>query len=292
VTYLGSKGTHLPLTWNINQPATPGTAALQSRRPYPQWGTITWVDGVGNSTYHSLATRLEKRYANGLSALVSYTWSHSIDTGANPAGNGDGEAAIMDISNIRGNTGNSSFDVRQRFVTSLVYELPFGKGKAFGANTNRVVNAVISGWQTNGIFTFQSGSPFTVITGTDLSNTGTRNRPFVVGNPNLANPTPNEWFNVLAYRNSVPVPGVPAFGYTPRNDLTGGGVQNIDFSLSRNIRATERINVQFRAETFNILNHANFGLPLHDASSPGTFGVVTQTSTDSRKIQFGLKVVF
>ena len=292
MTYLGSKGTHLPLNYNINQPAAPGVAALQSRRPYTQWGAITWVDGIGNSTYHSLAMRLEKRYSKGLSSLVSYTWSHSIDGGANPAGSGDGEAGIMDISNLRSNTGTSSFDVRQRLVTSLVYELPFGKGKSFGANANPVLNAIISGWQTNGIFTFQAGSPFTVITNSDLSNTGGNNRPFVIGEPHSDSPTVDKWFNTAAYRNSVPVTGVPAFGNAPRNDLTGPSLKNVDFGLSRNISATERLKVQFRAELFNIFNHANFGLPLHDASSAGTFGKITQTASDSRKIQFGLKLVF
>ena len=293
VTYLGSKGTHLPLTYNINQPAAPGIASLQTRRPYTQWGAITWVDSIGNSTYHSLATRLEKRYSKGLSSLVSYTWSHSIDGGANPAGSGDGEAGIMDISNLRGNTGTSSFDVRQRLVTSLVYELPFGKGKSFAANANPVVNAIISGWQTNGIFTFQSGSPFTVITGSDLSNTGGNNRPFVIGDPHINNPTVDKWFNTAAYRNSVPVAGVPAFGNAPRNDLTGPSLKNVDFGVSRNISATERLKVQFRGELFNIFNHANFGLPLHDASTnAATFGHITQTANESRKIQFGLKLVF
>jgi hypothetical protein len=279
--------------WTINQPSTPGTAPLQTRRPYPQWGSITWVDSVGNSSYNSLAARLEKRYANGLSALVSYTWSHSIDSAANAAGNdGDGEAGIQDVSNLRADRGNSAFDVRQRFVASLLYELPFGQGKAFGDNTSKPVKEIISGWQINAIFSSQSGMPFTVITSTDLSNTGTNNRPFVVGDPHLSNPSVNEWFNITAYRNATPVTGVPAFGNAPRNDLGGPGLNNLDFGLSRNIKATERLNVQLRAEAFNILNHANFGLPLHDASSLGTFGKIVQTSTNSRDIQLGLKVVF
>jgi hypothetical protein len=293
VSYLGTKGTHLPLTWDINQPATPGAAALQSRRPYPQWGNITWVSSGGNSNYNSLAVRLEKRYSNGLSALASYTWSHSLDDGYNPgAGDGDGEADIQDVSNIRANRGNSGFDVRQRFVASVVYELPFGQGKPIFDKTSKPVKAIISGWQINAILTSQSGMPFTVITSSDLSNTGAVNRPFVVGDPHLSTPSVNEWFNTAAYRDSTPVDGVPAFGNAPRNDLAGPMLNNLDFGLSRNIRFRERMNIQFRAEAFNILNHASFGLPLNDASSPGSFGTIVQTSTNSRDIQLGLKVVF
>ena len=129
-TYLGSKGTHLLLSRNLNQPA-PGPGAIQARRPYPQWGSINWVDAIGNSTYHSLALRVERRYTNGLSLLAAYTYSHSIDLGG---GSGDGEASIQDPRNVAANKGSSDFDIRHRLVTSLVYNLPFGKGKGWGAS--------------------------------------------------------------------------------------------------------------------------------------------------------------
>jgi hypothetical protein len=288
VTYLGSKGSHLFESYDINQP-TPGAGAIQSRRPYPQWGPITWVDPVGNSDYQSLSARLERRYSNGLSLLMSYTYSHSIDE--DPMNDsGDGEVAIMNPLNIAANRGDSPFDIRQRLVTSLVYELPFGSHRAFGSNLPRYLRAPISGWETTAIATEQTGPPFTVITSKDISNTGAANRPFVIGDPVLANPIPTDWFNAAAFNITLPT-GTYAYGNEGRNNLRAGGIQNLDFGLFRNFTLTERFALQFRSELFNITNHPNFGLPVNDVSS-SSVGRVTQTSTTSRDVQFALKLVF
>jgi Carboxypeptidase regulatory-like domain/TonB dependent receptor/TonB-dependent Receptor Plug Domain len=284
-TYLGSKGTHLLLSRNLNQPA-PGPGAIQARRPYPQWGSITWVDAVGTSTYHSLAVRLERRYSNGLSLLASYTYSHSIDQGG---GSGDGESAIQDPRNIAANTGSSDFDIRHRLVTSIVYQLPFGKGRGLGGQLPALLRAPISNWETTAIVTLQSGPPFSVVTSTDISNTGGANRPFLVGDPSVLDPSPTRWFNTAAFSITLP-PGVYSYGNLGRNTLRADGTQNLDLGIFRNFALREKLGLQFRGEIFNVLNHPNFGLPIHDASS-STFGQVTQTSTASRQIQFGLKLV-
>ena len=285
-TYLGSKGTHLPLTRNLNQPV-PGPGTIQSRRPYPQWGSVTWVDSIGNSSYNSLAVRVERRYSAGLSLLASYTYSHSIDNGG---GSGDGEASIQDPRNVAANRGDSEFDIRHRLVTSVVYELPFGKGRSIGSGLPAFLRAPISGWETTGIITLQSAPPFTVTTSTDISNTGGNNRPFQIGDPHLANPTPTSWFNTAAFSIAQPA-GTYSYGNVGRNTLRGDGTQNIDIGLFRNFSITEKVGLQFRTEVFNVMNHANFGLPVRDFSS-SSFGQVTQTSTSSRQIQFGLKILF
>ncbi len=290
VTYLGSKGDHLPLSYNLNQP-TPGPGPIQSRRPYPQWGSINWVDSIGFSTYNSLSARLERRYTNGLSLLASWTWSHSIDDGG-LGDSGDGEVAgIQDPRNIvASNKGSSPFDIRQRFVASLVYQLPFGSGKKYGAGLPGYLRVPISGWETTAIVTSSSGPPFSITTSTDLSNTGASTRPFVVGDPNLSNPAPTRWFNTAAFSLSLP-PGTYSYGNVGRNTLRGDGVQNVDFGLFRNFAIRERLSLQFRAEIFNLFNHADFGLPVGSINA-SNFGQVTQTSNPSREVQFSVKVVF
>jgi hypothetical protein len=284
-TYLGSKGTDLSVSLPFNQPA-PAAGAIQARRPYPQWGPISFVEAAGNSTYHSLAVRLERRFAKGLSLLTAYTYGHSID---DVPGSGDGETGILDPHDLAGSKGNSTFDVKHRLATSFVYQLPFGEG-GIGAHAVRPVRAVISGWETTGILTLQTGSPFSVVTSKDISNTGAANRPFVVASPALADPTATEWFNTAAFSLVEPA-GTYAYGNAGRNILRGDGLKNLDFGLFRHFPISERVGLQFRAETFNIANHTNFGLPVNDASS-SSFGQVTLTSTSSRDVQFGLKLLF
>ena len=291
MTYLGSKGTNLAMNYNLNQP-TPAVGAIQARRPWNQWGNVTWVNSGGNSTYHSLAMRLERRYSNGFSALSSYTWSHAIDLGGGSGGGtGDGESAIMDPRNVAANKGNSTFDIKHRSVTSVVYELPFGEGKAFGANLPKGLRYAVSGWEMTGIMTFQSGPSFSVTTTTDVSNTGGANRPFVIGDPHLDSHSPTRWFNTAAFTVTNPFGTGFAYGNTGRNNLRGDGQRNLDFGMFRNFKFSERLTAQFRGELFNILNTASFGLPAGNINA-SNFGQVTSTSTSSRQIQLGLKVKF
>lgn len=289
LTYLGSKGTHLPLAYNINQP-DPGPGSIQSRRPYRQWSNITWRDAVGTSNYHGFSLRVERRFSQGLAFLSSWTYSKSIDLGAPPSTSGDGEAGVQDPKNLRAERGLSEFDTRHRFVTSVVYDLPFGRGRRWLSHAPTVVDYILGGWELTGIFTLQSGRPFTVITGRDISNTGATNRPFLVGDPKLDHPTADRWFNINAFSDTLP-PGVFAYGNVGRNTLIGDGVNNLDLGLFKNFDLGEERRLQFRAEFFNVANHANFGLPVRNRSS-SAFGSVQQTSTLNRQIQFGLKFIF
>jgi carboxypeptidase family protein len=289
IGYLGSKGTHLPLNRNLNQAtAGPGTTAqVQARRPYPQFGNITWIESVANSSYHSMELKAEKRYTKGLSLLGSYTFSKSIDNspGISTASNAS-SAVAQNAFDLRAERGLSDFDVRHRFVANTIWEIPLGKGhKVFGGGT---LAHVFGGWQASGILSLQTGRPFTAVLNGDISNTLNRNdRPNLVGDPNSGPKTVEQWFNKAAFQTQ----GVGSFGTAGRNVIIGPGLQNFDFALSRNFNVTERFRVQFRTELFNAFNHANFNYPAATANAPQTFGQIT-SALDPRQMQFGLKVIF
>jgi hypothetical protein len=289
VGYQGSKGTHLPLLYNINQPP-PGlgtTAQKQALRPYPQFGNITFLDAVGNSSFNGLLTKLQQRYSNGLSFLVSYTYGKSIDnTPGTPYNVTPSRSSAANPQNLRGERGLSGFDLRHRFVFSPVYELPFGKDKPF-LNSNMFENWVLGGWQVSGILTVQSGRPFTVLVSQDNANVlGNVDRPMVVGDGNAGPKTVQQWINVSAFQLAP----AGTFGNAGRNNLIGPGLTNLDLVLSRNFQIMERFGLQFRAESFNLANHPNFDLPSQTFGVPG-FGSITAAEAP-RQIQFALRARF
>ncbi|HEU0184556.1 MAG TPA: carboxypeptidase regulatory-like domain-containing protein [Blastocatellia bacterium] len=286
VGYLGSKGSHLPLNRNLNQ-ATPGPAQqIQARRPYPQFGNITWIESVANSTYHSMELKAEKRYTKGLSLLASYTFSKSIDNSPGISTSSSASNAVaQDARDLAAERGLSDFDVRQRFVTSAIWEIPLGKGhKVLGGGP---LAYIFGGWQASGILSLQTGRPFSATMSGDFSNTLNRNdRPNLIGDPNSGPKTVEQWFNKDAFQSTA----TGSFGTAGRNIITGPGFQNLDFALSRNFSVTERFRIQFRTELFNAFNHANFNYPgaTFNASS---FGQIA-SALDPRQIQFGLKIIF
>ncbi|MBI1791752.1 MAG: TonB-dependent receptor [Acidobacteria bacterium] len=306
VSYLGSQGHKLPIQWNINQ-ALPGAGSVASRRPYPGYGNITggFVSSIGNSSFHALQVRGERRFSRGLSFVSSYTWGKSIDDGAGVSTGSDSSGVAQNARNLRAERGLSDFDVPQRWVLSWVWDLPFGANAS-----NRAAKALIHGWQVTGILTLQGGRPFTVLTGTDQSNTdGGADRPNVIGEWRVPERAPDRWFNpctLLANgtrrncaSNDTPAWQVAApntFGNAGRNTLRGDGLKNFDFGFYRPFRVTERITLQFRTEFFNLLNHPNFFLPTANSSS-GAFGRVARAAFQAqtgaqRQIQFAMKIVF
>ncbi len=288
IGYAGSDSTHLPATLNVNQPAPSPTGSVASRRPYPQYGNISYTDDSATANYNSLQVLAEKRYSSGLAITVSYTWSKSLDT----VGDGSGDASAPPYTYYWRQTmyGPSSFNVPQRLTISYVYELPFGAGKKYLNGANVVSKWIVGGWQLSGIGTFESGRPFTLLISKDQNNTGgaSIDRPNVVGNPyNVpGGQSPNEWFNPAAF-------ALPAFGTDGnlgRNTLVGPRYDSLDVSLIKNTRIGESRNLQFRAEFFNSLNHPNFDLPnnLIDSAQAGYI----LSAEASRQIQLGLKFVY
>jgi hypothetical protein len=289
VNYQGSKGTHLPLYYNINQPP-PGlgtVAQKQALRPYPQYGNINFLDAVGNSNFEGLLTKLQQRYSNGLSFLVSYTYGKSIDdTPGTPYNVVPSRSSAENPQNLTLERGLSGFDIRSRFVFSPVYELPFGPGRKY-LSGNKVAGWLVGGWELSGIFSTQTGRPFTVLVSTDNANVlGNVDRPNIVGNANAGPKTVQQWINVSAFQLAP----AGTFGNAGRNNVEGPGLTNLDISLSRIFKVTERIAIQFRAESFNVANHPNFDQPSQ------TFGVAGFGSIPSaeapRQLQFGAKVRF
>jgi hypothetical protein len=201
--------------------------------------------------------------------------------------------------NLGADRGLANFDARHVGVIAVTYALPFRHGKQFLANTQGFANAMASGWTLNSIVTLQSGFPFTPQLSYNPSNTGdTRNpvRPYV--NPNFSGPvilgSPNQWFNPAAFLQPPNNSGF--YGDLGRDTLIGPGVAVWDFSVLKDTHIRERLNLQFRAELFNILNKANFNTPNAVVFTPTgvspTAGIITSTSTTSRQVQFGLKLLW
>ena len=296
VAYVGSKGTKLLTARDINQPQPsalpPGLPFVP--RPDPRFDDIDLLESRASSNYHALQTRYQQRLSRGFTALASYTWSKSIDDASNFFSSAGDPNFPQNSFNAAAERGRSNFDVRHRLSVSYSYALPFGKGQSY-VNDDGWVSTLLSGWETYGIVTLQSGRPFTVALLPEIDNSGTgrsilgfgnNDRPNLVGNPELSSPTTAQWFNTSAF--AFPAPGT--FGDAGRNILDGPGFQNLNASLVKNTSFTEQVKLQFRAEVFNLFNHPNFNLPDNFLGSP-TFGRIT-SARDPRHIQFGLKLLF
>lgn len=292
VAYVGSKGTKLIGARDINQPR-PGpklpNPLIPYLRPDPRFEDITFQGSSASSNYHSLQTRFQQRLANGLSALASYTWAKSIDNTSGLFTSAGDPNFPQDSLNLRAERGRSNFDIRHRFSLSYAYDLPFGK------SAQGWEKGLLAGWQTYGVITLQTGRPFTValLSDIDNSNTGRSNlgfgandRPNLIGQAKLDNPTPERWFNTAAFQFAAPF----TFGNAGRNILEGDGYQNVNFSVVKNTGLRENLNLQLRAEFFNLFNHANFDLPDNFLGSP-SFGTV-RSAQSPRRVQFGVKLLF
>ncbi len=241
------------------------------------------------------------RFSNGLSFRGAYTWSKTIDDGdsLNATTSGGEPALASNPFDLRADRGLANFDVRNVGVINAVYALPFGHGKQYLSNAGGFVNALAADWTLNSIVTLQGGFPFTPQLSYNPSNNGdTRNpvRPFVnpafTGNVILGNVS--KWFNPAAFL--APPNGSGFYGNLARDTFIGPGLATWDFSALKEIPVREKVNLQFRAELFNLLNRANFNQPNAVVFTPTgvspTAGVITSTSTTSRQIQFGLKLLW
>ena len=285
----------------------PTVQRAQLLRPYPQFTTLfNEGDPVGHSSYHSMQLQFKQRFGAAL-VTIAYTVSKAIgdtearlDTGGNST-----NAGFLNIYNRRQNRALSAYDVPQRLAVSYSWELPFGKGKRLLTNLGPL-NRVVSGWQVNGIYTAQSGRPISVATNTNLTGNftqitdvyGTFVSNSVPNNngqsPKLEGPAVerlNRWFDVSTFSQ----PPAFTYGTSPRSlpDVRAHGLNNMDFSLFKNnpFGRDGRFNLQFRAESFNIANHVQFGVPA-TLFGNATFGVVSSQANNPRQIQLALKLQF
>jgi len=304
LSYNGNHSTRLPIIADYNQavPNLPGqTLAYTARVPIPTFGPITWLDPAGDNHYNGLSARAEHRFTKGLYVLNSFTWGKGM---------GDSEQALeyyagyyqanpQDIHALSAEKGPSSFDVKLNNVTSVVYQLPFGKDRQYAANMNPVLDAILGGWEITGLNSAHTGTPLDVIysaTGANqissLSN-DYRGQPF---------PRPNVTGNALSqsrssmlntyfagYTFTTPPASAP-FGDVGRNAFRAPNFDQWDCSVDKSFRVGEKARLQFRSEFFNILNHTNFGIP-DSKTTDAAFGTIRATYP-SRQIQFALKASF
>jgi hypothetical protein len=264
----------------------------QLLRPYPEWQTVA-SDGtaIGNSEYEALQTSLTKRFSGGVSLIAGYTWSKLMSDISDGVWAGAPSGTIRSWYCVRCEHSPSTYDAPHRFTLTATGELPFGKGKMFGSTWNGFINAILGGWQANGILPLASGFPLVFATANNTSYTfGGGQHPNVVGNPVLSSgQSIYEWFNTAAFAQPANfTSGNLSRTYTGvRTDWT----RNLDASLFKSFLLTERFRLQFRAEAFNIANTPIFAAP--GATLNGAnFGVVTSQSNTPRNLQLALKLLF
>ena len=277
---------------------------------------IDWFRSTGSSNYNSLQARFEKRFSKGLQFQASYTWAHSLDIASNAnLGPTQNNSDFRDFRIPQQEYGNSDFDVRNRLVINSIYELPIGRGKHFLGDAQGFVNQVVGGWQVANIISISSGNWYTVLdsngnfANADGGAGGVSQRPDVVGdwnrpgqiaaNPTCVGPTrihtPSAWFNTCAFVD----PALGSFGDVGRNTVESPGYRTWDFSAFKFFKTSERTELEFRAEFFNLLNHTNFLFANsgpqngNNATILGTsqFGSLT-AARPPRQIQFALKFSF
>ncbi len=304
LAYNGSHSLRMPIIADYNQavPNLPGQSlGVQARRPDQSFGALTWVDPAGNNNYNGLSARVEHRYSAGLYFLNSFTWGKALGdseqaleyysnlTGANP----------QNIRNLAAERGPSSYDVKFINVTSVLYQLPFGKGRKFMNRVNPILDAVLGGWDVNAINTANTGLPVNVYYTPAAANDVTgaiaeyRGQAFVrpnVSGSGAGQSTPQSLLTFFAGYTFTTPPASAPFGNLGRNGFRIPGLAQLDFAVNKNFRITEGIKLQFRSEFFNVLNHTNFGPPSNVFGS-SSFGTIT-TTLPARQIQFGLKLLF
>jgi hypothetical protein len=277
-SYVGNKGTHLERNFNLNDPPqAPGT--VQPRRPYQPFGSINYYESGRDSITHQMQLGAVRRFASGMAFQIEYQFTRAL--GEHTYGN-----APMDNTNSRLDRGNLDYIRRHYAAANYMYDLPFGKGKRWLASLPGAAEKLAGGWQLAGILTMGGGQPYSV-SFTSTTTGWTSSRADIVGNPALDNPTIRKWFNTAAF--AVPQPFT--YGNSARNLLFGPGFYSWDAAVFKSTPLTEKLNLEFRAESFNLFNHANFGNPASNISVPATVGTISSAS-DGRTIQFGLRLSF
>jgi hypothetical protein len=308
--YVGNKGTHLPRFIEAN-PAIYGPGATadnaDQRRPYAGCSTVLGTCAFSSvgliadnnaSTYHAFQAAFSRQFSRGVSFLASYWWSKSLDYSSSLNLSGSAPTLVAgenDLAqnpfNLRAEHGPSLFDATHRFVFSGTYALPRW-------TRSRTAGFLVNGWQINTIASLSSGTPFTVYDSNNASMQGQSpeitgfysSRPNVVSDSNNGPHTANEWVSAAAFQGLTQASNPGQFGNEGRNAIRGPGLATVDASVFKNFRLTESSRLQFRAEAFNSLNHANFALPQNDLNSPG-FGQILQAAPP-RLVQLALKFLF
>lgn len=298
--YTGSVSRHLAYLLDENQGIVNPLLPAVQRLPYPEWGAsgIQYLMADANGNYNAFSVKLTQRFTNNLDSLLAYTWAKSLDDTSNIRGTVGADFSPQNaLCPTKCEYGPSDFNIPQRFVASVLYTLPFGKGQRF-LNQGGVVNQVIGGWQVSTITTLQSGG---VVDTSSWDSAGTNfisnaTRLDCTGlSPVLPGNNQNGWYNPAAFSNTV----AGTFGNCGRNNLRGPWLGNEDVSIVKYFRIAERKTLEFRTEMFNAPNHVELNaggqLSWGNGSSPkpsATFGRLTSTINPMRQIQLALKFSF
>jgi hypothetical protein len=305
IEYAGTRGLRLPRETDPNQPV-PDPATQTARVRYPEYAGFSYTQSSGTSIFHALEFKAERRYSHGFTFLGAYTFSKSIDTNSSEFTTSRSPNFPQNSMNLAAEKARSDFDFRHRLVLSYVYDVPFGR--ILWKSQNSAFNYLIEAWQLSGIFTAQSGPPFSPQISGNISHADEEaviGTGFPTDRPNLTGQsfyptqkTPDQY--VLNSAFSAPAPYT--FGNAGRNILVGPPLNSWDFALIRRFRLWEATALEFRTEVFNILNHPNFDIPQRDVAS-ASFGKIFNTLRplagpasggpgEPREIQFALKLIW
>ena len=277
LSYVGSKGTHLPMQDNINQPYDRSLANPAGISPFPQWSGISMFQFQANSNYEGATATFKRRFVHGFFYTFNYTYSKSIDDASQfSASSIGGIAGVQNPLCLSCDRGRSDWDIGHMFTASYSWQSPSH-------------NMMLRGWQFAGTSRLSTGNPFTPVnTGANLT-LGEANRPNRLGKGTVPNPNPNQWFYVPDF------PVVPndsfVYGNSGRNILDGPGQITVNQTIYRNFRLKERDTLQFRWEVFNVVNHPNFQLPVNNVAAANA-GTLTSVVSPGRQMQFGLRLSF
>jgi hypothetical protein len=307
VTYDGSHGTDLGYSINLNQvPAnTVGFNAVKASAPYPIWAHITDYLNGARSNYDALTIAVNKRFSHGLQFQSSYAFTKNLSNGAGYAPSGfTGEAGgrVTDPQNINLDYGNVAFTRRNRFLSTFVYDLPFGKRKALFSGASAVLDRIVGGWQTAGVLLFQTG-PYLTVTASGADPMGT-NFPNLEGSgradivPGVAwkpqTQTIAGWVNPAAF--AIPANNIGRAGNSSIGSVIGPGTQAVSVSLFKTVRIKESAAIQLGAAASNVFNHPNYGTPSLNIASSSTFGKITslqsQENGGPRSLQITARITF
>jgi hypothetical protein len=307
IGYVGHRATHLiaPTDWNQPLPGTGAPSAwlpTQQRRPlYGPLPLVTFTSGTDSwsrSDYHSLQAMMRRRFSKGLDFLASYTFGKVLTDNRGFYGSGtfagDQGAYASNAYNRRADYGLAFFDVKHNFVLSGNYELPFGKGRTWGDKWHPAIDAILGGWRLSNIISLRSGFPITVydsrVAASSLQapRAGAFPRPNCVGTGIPSSQSIDLWIDSTSFAS----PALGQFGNCGVGIMRGPNWKNWDLTVGKKFNVTESQYIDFRAEFFNFTNTPNFTLPGRDLGAPTTFGRITNTLNESRRVEFALKYFF
>ena len=289
LSYVGSHDLRLNQGGQANTDPTPGPVATEAmRQPYPYIPATFYDRSVGQSKYNSFQFRLRQRASRGLTYIISYTRSKSMDTGCSGSFGAEGCETQFPYDTNKDRS-VSGFDLPNIFSGSFVYDIPVAADKSFSTH-RRALDYVIGNWQVGGILTLHSGSPFDVtVTNGDTAGTGNvvERANLLLSDAYASGQGPLVYLNPAAFG----VPPLKTYGNLGRNSLRTPSFHNLDLSLTRRFPIKEHANLEFRADVFNVSNSVVFGQP-NSTLGNANFGVITSTANTERQIQFSMKLLF